>query len=415
LDHVKEVATKESEYQSVFEDFQKNFDFVSDGTQNDMNTAKFKVDKLLITQSKDTPDATIDSQWLDYQLQPTDFKDGVATFRVGGLTMNAKYEINAVNESKPAIVDARYNSISKPIYGNPGEPIVIEHKVWSKDPVPGAVAYDASPLDTIIGNFANNVRLAEGQIFYLEGGKSYYFYENPVIAKGFTLATNPADVAAGKRAKVYMGGIGMRLDEYGAETAELNTANFMFGRQRQAGESDFPIEVGSVVFENIDFDCPLATNFGHQETGVASATGNYFANMYSDGMEVVFESLEVRNCSFQRMVRGFLRVQGKKDKTFKKIVVDGNLFYNCGYFDNNGRGYAWIAGDGAKTTSNIFCDFSWTNNTMYDSPRTALISDNDKDLNYADNVKWNIRIEGNTFINFSTRSSGRNFFQTRYV
>lgn len=415
LDHVKEVTEDELKYQEVFEDFKKNFDFVADGSQNDINTAKFKVDKLVIVPSKDTPEATIDSQWLSYQLQPSDFKDGVATFRVGGLTLNAKYEINAINESKPAIVDARYNSISKPIYGEPGGPILIEHKVWAKDPIPGAVAYDASPLDTIIGNFANNVRLAEGQVFYLEGGKAYYFYENPVIAKGFTLATNPADVAAGKRAKVYMGGLGVRLDEYGAETAELNTSNFMFGRQRQAGESDFPIEVGSVIFENIDFDCPKATNFGHQETGVAAASGNYFANMYSDGMEVSFESLEIRNCSFQRMIRGFLRVQGKKDKTFKKIVVDGNLFYNCGYFDNNGRGYAWIAGDGAKTTSNIYRDFSWTNNTMYDSPRTALISDNDKDLNYSDNVKWNIRIEGNTFINFSTRSSGRNFFQTRYV
>lgn len=415
FDHVKELATKESEYQSIFEDFKKNFDFVQDGTQNDMATAKFKVDKLVITPSKDTPDASIESKWLDYTLQPTDFKDGVATFRVGGLTMNAKYEINAINVSKPAIVDARYNSISKPIYGDPGAPILIEHKVWAKDPIPGAVEYNACPLDTVIGQFANNVRLAEGQVFYLEGGKAYYFYENPVIAKGFTLATNPDDVALGKRATVYLGGIGVRLDEYGAETAELNTSNFMFGRQRQAGESDFPIEVGSVIFENIDFDCPKATNFGHQETGVASASGNYFANMYSDGMEVVFESLEIRNCSFQRMIRGFLRVQGKKDKTFKKIVVDGNLFYNCGYYDNNGRGYAWIAGDGAKTTSNIFRDFSWTNNTMYDSPRTALISDNDKDINYADNVKWNIRIEGNTFINFSTRSSGRNFFQTRYV
>lgn len=415
IDHVKELATKESEYQSIFEDFQKNFDFVQDGTQNDMATAKFKVDKLVITPAKDTPDATIDSRWLNYTLQPSDFTDGVAVFRVGGLTMNAKYEINAVNESKPAIVDARYNSISKPIYGTPGEPILIEHKVWAKDPIPGAVEFDASPLDTIIGNFANNVRLAEGQVFYLEGDKAYYFYENPVIAKGFTLATNPDDVARGKRAKVYMGGLGVRLDEYGAETAELNTSNFMFGRQRQAGESDFPIEVGSVIFKDIDFDCPKAYNYGHQETGVASASGNYFANMYSDGMEVVFQSLEIRNCTFQHMIRGFLRVQGKKDKTFNKIIVDGNLFYNCGYYDNNGRGYAWIAGDGAKTTSNIYKDFQWTNNTMYDSPRTALISDNDKDINYSDNVKWNIRIEGNTFINFSTRSSGRNFFQTRYV
>lgn len=413
IDHIKDVCDQPADYQKQFEDFKENFEFVEDGTQNDMNTAKFKVTHLKIVPSSDTPDANIDAKWRNYELQDADYDNGVATFVVGNLTMNAKYSIDAINGDIPVMVDARYNSWSKPIYGKPGQPIKIEHIVWPKDPIPGAVEYNASPLDTIIGNFATNVKLAEGQTFYLEGGKAYYFYNHPTLAKGFTLATDPDDLAKGLRATVYMGGMGVQLDEYGAQTANLNTCNFMFGRQRAAGESDFPIEVGSIIFENIDFDCPKAYNYGHQGEGVASATGNYFANMYSDGMEVSFKSLEIRGCTFQRMVRGFIRVQGKKDKTFEKIVIDGNLFYNCGYYDNNGRGYAWIAGDGAKATSNIYKDFTWSNNTMYDCPRTALISDNDKNLEYTS--PWNIKIEGNTFINFSTRSSGRNFFQTKYV
>lgn len=132
-------------------------------------------------------------------------------------------------------------------------------------------------------------------------------------------------------------------------------------------------------------------------------------------MAVTFKSFEVYNCTFQRMIRGFIRVQGNKRKVFDKMVIDGNLFYNCGYYDNNGRGYAWFAGDGGQTNSNIYNDFWFINNTVYDSPRTAMISDNDKNINYDSSVHWSIRIEGNTFINFSTRSSGRNFFQTRYV
>lgn len=415
IDHIKDVCDKESDYEAQFKDFKEHFEFVEDGTENDMYKAKFKVTHLKMAPSSDTPDANLDGEWRNRELKDADFKDGIATFVVGNLTQNAKYSIDAVNNDIPVAVDARYNSWSKPIYGTPGEAIKLKHIVWKKDPIPGAVEYNASPLDTILGNFANNVKLAEGQTFYLEGGKAYYFYNHPTLAKGFTLATDPEDVAKGLRATVYMGGMGVQLDEYGAETANLNTCNFMFGRQRAAGESDFPIEVGSIIFENIDFDCPKALNFGHQSEGIGTASGNYFANMYSDGMEVSFKSLEIRNCTFQRMVRGFIRVQGKKDKTFEKIVIDGNVFYNCGYYDNNGRGYAWIAGDGAKATSNIYKDFSWTNNTMYDCPRTAMISDNDKNLNYTDNVQWNIKIEGNTFINFSTRSSGRNFFQTKYV
>ena len=408
-------AQKEAKRQEVFEDFKRNFELVKDGTENDFRTAKFKITHLQVNPSSETPNATIDTKWNNYVLSDNDYVNGVANLRVTGLAENSIYLVNVVNNDIPVAVDSRYNTVRKPVYGEPGEPILIEHKVRATDSIPGEVKYQACYLDEIIGSFATNVMLAEGQTFYLEGGKAYYFYANPTLSKGFTLETRPEDVAAGKRAKVYMGGIGVGLNSDGTKTATIATSNFMFGKQKGAGEADCPIEVGSVIFRNIDFDCPEALNYGHQAEGAGSASGNYFANMYSDGMEVVFQSFEVYNCTFQRMVRGFFRVQGSKDKTFEKIVIDGNLFYNCGYYANDGRGYAWFAGDGGRVSSNIYKNFYFTNNTVYDSPRTSLITDNDKNIEYTDNVKWNINIEDNTFINFSTRSSGRNFFQTRYV
>ena len=408
-------ALREPYRVEVFKDFCENFEMVKDGTEGDWKTAKFKVDRLVVKPSADTPSATVNAKWSSYKFQDSDFTDGIAEFRVDGLTQNAIYQVDVFNDNIPVEVDARYNTVRKAVYGQPGDPILIKHVVYKNDPVPGAVKYNASPLDTIIGNFATDINLAEGQTFYLEGGKAYYFFAHPGLCKGFTLETDPADVAQGKRATVYMGGIGNGLDEANQPTAALSTCNMMFGRQKSAGEADAPIEVGSVIFRNTDFDCPESTNFGHQSEGVANATGNYFVNMYSDGMEVVFDSFEIYNCTFQGLIRGFMRVQGPKKKTFNKIVIDGNLFYNCGYYDTNGRGYAWFAGDGASTVSNIYKNFQFTNNTIYDSPRTCLISDNDKNIEYAESVQWNIRVENNTFFNFSTRSTGRNFFQTRYV
>ncbi len=395
----------------MLEEAKRHFDFVQDGNQDDPSKAKFFFNYLTVTPSKSTPNGTVDEQFKMYPIDVTSFENGKAEIRVTGLSQNCIYDVNLVNTQRPvALVDQRANSIAKPVYGDPGEPILIEHKVRATDSIPGEVAYQACYLDKIFEDYKTDVTLAEGQTFYLEGDKAYFFFSNPTICKGFTLETRPEDVAAGKRAKVYLGGIGVGLNEYGGQTANIQTCNFMFGRPRESGEADAPIEVGTVIFRNIDFDAPLAKNFG--ESG---ATGNYFANMYSNGMAVTFKSFEVYNCTFQRMIRGFIRVQGNKRKVFDKMVIDGNLFYNCGYYDNNGRGYTWFAGDGGQTNSNIYNDFWFINNTVYDSPRTAMISDNDKNINYDSSVHWSIRIEGNTFINFSTRSSGRNFFQTRYV
>ena len=96
-------------------------------------------------------------------------------------------------------------------------------------------------------------------------------------------------------------------------------------------------------------------------------------------------------------------------------MVEGCDFYDCGYYDNNGRGYAWVAGDGAQPKSNIFKDMVFRNNTFYDSPRTCMITDNGKDLDWPTSITYNITIENNTFVNFSTCSSGRQIIDLRYL
>lgn len=137
--------------------------------------------------------------------------------------------------------------------------------------------------------------------------------------------------------------------------------------------------------------------------------------MYSGGLAVTFESLQLKNCTFQGFVRGFIRVQGPRYKVFKKMIFEDCLFYNQGYYDNNGRGYSWIAGDGGHDKTNLYNDFQMRRCTFYDSPRHALISDNNKDRNWGDDVKFNIAIENCTFINFSTRSKSRMLFDLRYM
>lgn len=367
----------------------------------EIKDGKFVAQKLIAKPSPSNPDAQIDSKWLDYTLTTEDLERG--WIEITGLDRNSFYLIDVKNENIPYEADAKYNTLAPRTKGDPGEPIYITHYCDPNDTIRGAAEFNACRLDTIITNFTNDNSLAEGQVFYLDGGKAYYFEGNQTLCKGFKLATNPEDVAAGKRAKVYMGGIGK-------EGESVRSNNFMFGRQPLQGEADAPIFVESLIFEDIDFDCPLAKNYGE-----GSAQGNYFANMYSNGMGVTFESVEIRNCTFQRMIRGFVRVQGSKVKRFNKFIVEGNVFYNCGYYDNNGRGYAWVAGDGASAKSNIYRDMIWRNNTFYDSPRTCLFTDNGKDLPWGDDVHYNITLENNTFINYSTRSKDRHIFDFKFI
>ena len=363
----------------------------------------FVVHTISVIPSPTNPDAQVPDKWREYTITEEDFANGYID--IDGLDMNSVYVVNAENKNIPIHVDAIYNTCTVRTDGEPGEPIFLEHKVDPNDTIPGAVEYQAMCLDKILTDYTSDATLTEGTIFELEGGKAYYFANNPSLCKGMTMRTRQSDLDAGKgNAKIYMNGMSKNPDGSGV------SCNFMFGRQPQSGESDAPINVKSVIFEDIDFDSPLATNYGD-----GKATGNYFANMYSNGMAVTFNSFEVRRCSFQRMIRGFIRVQGSKRKVFEKILVEDCLFYNCGYYDNGGNGYAWIAGDGKDPKSNIFRDIVFRNNTFYDSPRVNIFTDNNKTLAWPASVRYKMTLENNTFVNYSTRSSGRNLFSFKYI
>ena len=113
----------------------------------------------------------------------------------------------------------------------------------------------ATQLTDVLSSFMNDPTLSEGQTFYLEGGQEYFFRDNLDVYKGFKLTTNPDDLAAGKgRAKVYMGGVSMN----GTATRFMC---FMLGRMPNYDENaNDGIKIDGIIFEDIDFDCPLAQN-----------------------------------------------------------------------------------------------------------------------------------------------------------
>jgi len=363
----------------------------------------FVMHYLTIVPSPTNPNAKIDAKWSKYMLSEEELANGYVD--VDGLDENSVYVVKAVNKNVPVFVDAVYNTVTPRTDGTPGDPIVLK---WDdlyiqNDSVPGANDYKAARLDEWLIDYTQNGTLAEGTIFYLDGDKNYYFHQNPTLCKGFTLATNPEDLKAGKgNASVFLGGTAVVGNA-------PNSCNFMFGRQPQAGE-DGTINVKSVIFENLNFDCPKAKNYGD-----GGGTGNYFANMYSNGMGVNFASIEVRGCTFQRMVRGFIRTQGSKRKVFESLIIENCIFVNCGYYDNNGRGYAWIVDDGKLAKSNILKNFVFRNNTMYDSPRDNFVTNSNVSQAWPETVKYNITIENNTFVNFSTRATTRYLVANRNV
>ncbi|MDE6090406.1 MAG: hypothetical protein K2G41_06865 [Duncaniella sp.] len=385
----------------------KNFEVDADGN--------FVATTVVVKPAPFNPEASMPDGFVNGTRVLTPEEIAAGEIRLTGLSENSGYYVTIRNDARmftytnlsgqtvTCDIDAEYNQVFVRTKGDPGAPIIIEPIVDPNDTIPGAVEYNATRIDTIITNFVNSNVLAEGQVYYLRGGHNYYTVGNPLVQKGFTLATHPDDLAQGKRAVVFLGGI----SEKGGSPV---TGNWVFGKNKEAGDVDAPIQIEDVIFEGIDFQCPLARNFGQ-----GSATGNYFANMYSGGLAVTFESFQLKNCTFQGFIRGFFRVQGPRYKIFKKILVEDCLFYNQGYYDNNGRGYSWFAGDGNHVKSNLYNDFQMRRCTFYDSPRHALLSDNNKDLLWGSDVKFNITIENCTFINFSTRSSGRLFFEFRYL
>lgn len=368
---------------------------------------RFKVDYMTITPSNSTPDAVVPDKYKRYQLTDADWERGYID--VEGLSENCVYNVDVWDADIPVSVDACYNSLLKRMKGTPGPPILIAHKPNATDTtglgtdeqnVYDISQYNAMKLDAILNAYCSGNDLAENQVFYLEGGKAYYTGSNVSIYKGLTLATNPEDLAAGKgKAKLYLGGL-----NYTGNT--VNTNNFMLGRTPQAGENaTIPIDVDSVRFLNLDVDVPQAKNYGHTQDGSNFlANGNYFMNMYSNGMGINVTLLEWDGCTFNGLVRGFFRIQGSNDFNIHHIRLRNCDFYNCGYFAQNGGGYQYIYADHGKNKpkSNILEDVVIENNTWYNSPMGSLITDANRNVVWDASVRWNIRIENNTFINFQT-------------
>lgn len=398
-----DLSTEED--QDKLESFYENFNIDADGNLG------YKY--LTVTPSPNNPNSTVGEKWKKYEITDEDRARGYVV--VDGLTANSVYVIDVIDPRVSVTVDSKYNTCTARSDGKPGEPILLEHakllsETWDRtDTFALAADYNAAPISPTLLDFISNTNYAEGQTFYLEGGKTYYMDGNDITCKGFTLATRPEDVAAGKRAKVICGLGKNSLYDQGTNGEQWQGpySMFMFGRQPEAGEGG-EIYMKKLAFYDIDFDNPKALNYGDNAAGVGTVAGNYFFNMYSNGMAVTLDSLVIENCTFKRIVRGFIREQGANYKVWNHVVIKNNLFMDCGYYNQGAGGYCWIAGSGNNPASNLYKDFKCIENTFYDSPFPAFFSEESSQANWTAGP-WKITFSNNTLINFNTRANGAIF------
>jgi hypothetical protein len=389
---------------------------------------KVRVDYLTVEASKNNPEAVVPDLFTHYELTATDLTNGYVD--IDGLTENSTYFINAWDATIASALDAYYNTVICTTKSSPGAPILLKHDELMAQAADLPIAnssekrtevfvladeYDAAPISPTLNSFMTDNKMAEGQVFYLEGGKTYYLDGQDAIYKGFTLATLPDDVAQGKRAKVICG-IGKSSSYYyngvDGEQWQGPYSSFLLGRQPEEGESG-QLEIEGFTFRDIDFDNPKALNYGDNVAGIGFVTGNYFLNMYSNGMGMILDNLTIENCTFKRFVRGFIREQGINSKVWKHTLIKNNQFFDCGYYRQDAGGYAMIAGSGYNEKSNLYTDMVVTGNTFYDSPFPAFI-DETRQSNWDAGIKWNITFNNNTLVNFNTRGNGA-IFKMRYL
>ena len=386
---------------------------------------------LTVVPSPNNPNSTVGEKWKKYEITDEDRARGYVV--VDGLTPNSVYVIDVIDPTVPVDIDAKYNTCTARSDGQPGEPILLSHAdmmaqagsitikdhetVSHAEVYAHAADYDAAPISHVLYDFISNTQYAEGQTFELEGGKTYYLDGNDITCKGFVLRTRPEDVAKGLRAKVICGvGESTAIFTQGKEGRQWDGcpySMFTFGRSPEAGEGG-EIYMKKLAFYDIDFDNPMCFNYGDQKAGIGSATGNYFFNMFSDGMAVTLDSLVIENCTFKRIVRGFIREQGPNYKLWNHVLIKNNLFYDCGYYSNGAGGYCWIDGAGNNGKTNMLADFKAIENTFYDCPFPAFIKQQLSDAyKYEGNSKWNITFSNNTLVNYNTRGDGAIFKLTR--
>ncbi len=385
---------------------------------------KFGYTTLTVSPSPNNPNSTVGEKWKRYTITDADRERGYIV--IDGLMANSVYVIDVIDPTIPVLIDAKYNTCTARSDGKPGEPILLSYDELYAQAADLALAdddavkradvfalatekYQAAPISPALYDFISNTDYAEGQTFYLEGGKTYYMDGNDITCKGFTLRTRPEDVAEGKRAYVICG-IGKHSRYNQATNGEQWNGGpysmFMFGRSPEAGEGG-EIYMKKLAFYDIDFDNPEAFNYGDNVAGLGGATGNYFFNMFSDGMAVTLDSLVIENCSFKRLVRGFIREQGANYKVWNHVLIKNNQFYDCGYYTQGAGGYCWIHGSGQNVASNLYKDMKVVENTFYDSPFPSFFSEQ-SEIGWTSG-SWNITFSNNTLVNFNTRADGSIF------
>ena len=394
----------------------KDFVEASEGYTIDEVNKKWLFDEILIVPSSDNADLPS----FTHKVTETDLKNGYVDFE--GLESNAAYIVNGRNTKVSRYYDSQYNSTMVRMLGDPAEPIKL---AWTPDPNDTILAKTvknaqellgkACRIDTVLINYMKDNSIAEGQIFYLEGGKTYYIQSSFNMTKGFTLETDPADISAGKgRAEVLIG-VGT-TDDAGNST---NATTIMLSREpASSSENGVSLAIQPITFNQLNIHPHMVWNYmdknGTGGNKDRTINGNYFINMNSKGLSFTLSKLAITNCTFSGLTRGFIRFQGNNTQLIENLIVDGCVFHDCGPYDANGRGYAWFAGPGKNKNSNFYQNLVITNNSIIDCPKHAFVSENGN-LAWPAGTVWNIDIENNTFVNHSTRSKDRLLIETRYA
>lgn len=356
---------------------------------------EWKVDYFTIVPSDETVKANIPFN-AEGKYVPTQEEWDQGWFLVEGLSENTLYTVAAWDADIPVKVDASYKNVMERTKGDPADPILIKHVPTPVDTINGTPydisQWNAMKLDNIIADYMKSSEQAEGQVFYLEGGKAYFFSTNLEMIKGFSLETDPTDLKQGKRATVYLGGIAYDGDSH----------NFITGNDsKKYSDPTVQLKMSSITFRGIDFDCPRAKKFD----AAGSGTGNYFINMYGSNIGFRLNKLEIDDCSFQNFVRGFYRVQGSYNFNISNFIINNCVFYNCGPYGNN-AGYNWIHFElKNRGRSNLLNNCQITNNVFYNNAHGALISDKNTSVTWEPTVRWNVKISNNSFINFGNNRS----------
>ena len=406
-------------------DYEKDYkDFFKAGAE--VKNGEWVFDEIRVVPSADN------AQLPEHIIKPTAEQRAAGRVHIEGLESNAAYIVSGQNNNIKRYYDRQYNSTMVRMEGDPGEPILIKANTaeeakrdtllqnmgLQKGKIFGCEDLVATRIDTILTNYMSDNKIAEGQIFYLEGGKTYYCSSTVEMTKGFTIATNPADIAAGKGRATILQGIGYNSE---AKTAANAVSWGLCRNARSGAENGVTLAIQPIIMQDINFHPMAWFNYfdqkGENGNPQCTITQNYFMNMYSQGLSFSLAELRIERCTFSGHIRGFIRFQGPNRQIIEKLTVNDCVFYDEGGYDTNGRGYSWFAGPGNNRKSNFYKNLTFTNNTIINSPRHALITEA-KNLAWPDGTRWNINVSNNTFVNFSPRSNNKShglMFEIKYA